>query len=295
MAPTTGRSVEVLTRQQLLRRPSPPTETRRAAHLSHSIVNLSREPLLTICRVLEEDPDLAEAIPAAARQRAIDECIAPAFRLRRGRWSGERADLLQDGIGLLVLEGLLIRRVGVDGRFGAELLGDGDLLRPWQGEDAQPTLPRTTGWRVLQPSRLALLDIRVAQRLARYPELTSKLVGRALERSRTVAVNMAIVHQARIDVRLHMLFWHLADRWGKVGTDGITVALRLTHTVLADLVAARRPTVSGALSELAKRGLVRPVQNGWLLAGEPPGELLELRAVHLPATEPRAGAASTPN
>ena len=37
-------------------------------------------------------------------------------------------------------------------------------------------------------------------------------------RSRHLAVNMAIVQQARIDTRLHMLFWHLADRWGRTGT-----------------------------------------------------------------------------
>lgn len=233
--------------------------------------------MLTICHVLREDPDLAEAIAPELRGRAIDECIAPAVRLRRGRWSGERADLMRDGIGLLVLEGLLIRRVGVDGRYGAELLGEGDLLRPWQGEDAQPTLPRTTGWRVLQPSRLALLDRRVAARLGHYPDLIGRLVGRALERSRNLAVNMAIVHQARVEVRLHMLLWHLADRWGRVGPDGVIVSLGLTHTVLADLVAARRPTVTTALSELSKRGLISSLERGWLLSGEPPVELLELR------------------
>ena len=238
-----------------------------------------------ICHVLREDPDLAAAIPPEVRGRAIDECIAATVRLRRGRWSGERGDVLRDGIGLLVLEGLLIRRVGVDGRFGAELLGEGDLLRPWQGEDAQPTLPRTTGWRVLQPSRVALLDIRAAQRLARYPAVTGRLVGRALERSRNFAVNMAIVHQARVDVRLQMLFWHLADRWGRVGTDGLIVPLRLTHTVLADLVAARRPTVTMALSDLTRRGLIHPVDDGWVLAGEPPGELLELRSVDVRPTD----------
>jgi CRP/FNR family transcriptional regulator, cyclic AMP receptor protein len=244
-------------------------------------MSASEEPMARICHVLREDADLAEAIPPDVRQRAIEECIAPAVRLRRGRWSGEQAGVLRDGIGLLVLEGLLIRRVGVDGRFGAELLGEGDLLRPWQGEDAQPTLPHTTGWRVLRPSRVALLDERVAHRLARYPELTGKLVGRALERSRHLAVNMAIVHHARVDVRLHMLLWHLADRWGRVATDGVIVPLPLTHTVLSDLVAARRPTVTSALSDLAKRGVVHPTDDGWVLSGEPPGELLALRSVEV--------------
>jgi hypothetical protein len=177
------------------------------------------------------------------------------------------------------MEGLLIRRVGVDGRFGAELLGRGDLLQPWQGLDMPSTLGETTERRVLEPMRVALLDEGAARRLARYPELTGCLVSRALERSRNLAVNMAIVHQARVEVRLHMLFWHLADRWGRVRSDGIVIRLPLTHSVLADLVAARRPTVTSALSELAKRGLLRLVDRTWLLSGEPPGELLELQPV----------------
>ena len=48
---------------------------------------------------------------------------------------------MRKALGLLVLDGLIIRRVGVAGRFGAELLGDGDLLRPWEREDAGATLP----------------------------------------------------------------------------------------------------------------------------------------------------------
>jgi CRP-like cAMP-binding protein len=242
-----------------------------------------------ISHVLREDPDLLEAIPFAEREQAIDTCIAPVARIRRGRWTGEWADLTENAIGLLVLQGLLVRRVGIDGRFGAELLGQGDMLRPWQREDAQPTIPQTTGWRVLEPTRVATLDDRVAHRFARYPELTGRLVGRALERSRTLAVNMAIVHQPRVEVRLHMLLWHLADRWGRVRRDGIVVPMRLTHSVLADLVAARRPTVSTSLAELAKRRLVWAEGDEWLLAGDPPTELLELQDVAVGASTSPAG------
>ena len=248
------------------------------------VVNPWERRTAPICHVLREDAGLAEAVAPADRERAIEECIAATVRLPRGRWSGEHTDLMRDGIGLLVLQGLLIRRVGIRGGSGAELLGDGDLLRPWQGEDAQP-LAHTTGWRVLQPTRLAVLDLRAAQRLARYPELTGLLVARALERSRNLVMNMAIVYQARVDVRLHMLLWHLAYRWGYVRTDGTVLPLRLTHAVLAELVAARRPTVTAALSQLAGRGLVHTIDDGWLLAGEPPGELLELQKLAAPPRE----------
>ncbi len=234
---------------------------------------------MTVCQLLREDPELLSAIDPARRPRAVQECIVGVARAARGRWSPLEAPALQRGVGLLVLEGLLIRRVGIDGRSGSELLGEGDLLRPWQGEDAFPTLTMTTGWRVLEPARLALLDEGAARRLAAYPELTGRLVARALERARNLAINMTIVHQARVNVRLRMLLWHLADRWGRVRSDGVILPLRLTHTVLADLVAARRPTVTSALTELARQELVTPVKEGWLLTGEPPGELLALQEV----------------
>ncbi|MCW3033035.1 MAG: family transcriptional regulator, cyclic receptor protein [Solirubrobacteraceae bacterium] len=234
-------------------------------------------PQPAVCRVLELDPGLAEGIPPELHDRAVAECVAREVTIPTGRWRG--APPLNGhrlGIGLLVLAGLLVRRVGIEGRFGAELLGEGDLLRPSDGADEMPTLPMTIGWRVLETARVAILDDAFMGHLADYPQLGGRLVGRAVTRSRNIAVNMAIVHQARVDVRLHMLFWHLAARWGRVGSGGVTVPLRLTHAVLAELVAARRPTVTSALTLLSKRGVVRPTDNGWLLAGESPGELREL-------------------
>ena len=137
-------------------------------------------------------------------------------------------------------------------------------------QEGESTLTLTNDWLVLEPSRVALLDERFVVQLAHFPELAGRLFSRAVSRSRQLAVNMAIVHQARVDVRLHLLFWHLADRWGRVRPDGVVVPLRLTHAVLSDLVAARRPTVTSALSELGRRGLLRPVDEGWLLSGDPP-------------------------
>jgi CRP/FNR family cyclic AMP-dependent transcriptional regulator len=245
---------------------------------------------VSVCHVLSEDPDLAECIAPELRAGAVAHCVARTIRMPRGRWNVPGPEGLRDGIGLLVLEGLLLRRVGIDGRFGAELLGVGDLLRPWQSDDARTTLALTTGWKVLEPVRLALLDEAAARRFADYPQLTGRLVDRALERSRNLTINMAIVHQARVHVRLHMLLWHLADRWGRVRSEGIWLPLALTHTVLADLVAARRPTVTTALTELSRQGLVISAGDGWLLSGEPPGELLELRAFDADTPAPRAAA-----
>jgi hypothetical protein len=243
-----------------------------------------------LCHPLREDPELAEIIPPDRRQQAIEQCTASELRLASGPGTAQALPPIEGGVGLLVMGGLLIRRVGIDGRFGAELLGEGDLLRPWQGEHDSPLLPLETGWSVVHPVRLAVLDEDFSQHFMSYPELAACFVARATQRARNLAVNMAIVHQARVDVRLRMLLWHLAGRWGRVRSDGTAVPLRLTHSVLAELVAARRPTVTSALSDLARRELVRPVKDAWLLYGDPPVELLDFDAAGSRETEPSQNA-----
>jgi CRP/FNR family transcriptional regulator, cyclic AMP receptor protein len=227
----------------------------------------------SVCQVLREDPELADAIPPERRARAVEACVAPEFSLQPGRWGGRGSLGFRGGIGVLVLTGLMIRRVGIDGRYGAELIGEGDLLRPNE-ESVSPLLPLSTDWSIVLPTRLAALDLEFEQQLAQYPELGRSLIARALQRSKNLSVNMAIVHQARVDVRLHMLLWHLAARWGRVRSDGTVLRLRLTHAVLADLVAARRPTVTTALSDLTRRGLVKTDGETWILSGEPPRDVL---------------------
>jgi CRP/FNR family transcriptional regulator, cyclic AMP receptor protein len=227
----------------------------------------------TLCQVLREDPELAEAVAPARRRQAVQACTAAELYITA---ADVTLPISPGGIGLLVLKGLLLRRVGIDGRFGAELLGEGDLLRPWQDDHDAGMLPLKTGWSVLEPARVAVLDEEFVRLLANYPELAPCFVARAMQRARNLAVNMAIVHQARVDVRLQMLLWHLAGRWGRVTSDGMALPLRLTHSVLADLVAARRPTVTSALSDLSRRGMVRAAGDRWLLFGEAPGELLDL-------------------
>jgi hypothetical protein len=239
-----------------------------------------------LCRLLIEDADLAEVVPLERRPQAIEELTAPEITLPVGRWRSPPS-LPPDGVGFVLLGGKLMRRVSIEGRHGVELLGECDLIRPWQRDEA-PTLGLETDWHVIAPVRLAVLDGRFTRMLGRYPELASRLFERAVRRSRRLAVNIAIIHHARVDDRLYLLLWHFAGRWGRVRGDGVVLPLRLTHSVLADLVAARRPTVTSALSELTRRGVLRSVDEGWLLLGDPPVEVGQMaeypaRALSTPA------------
>jgi CRP/FNR family transcriptional regulator, cyclic AMP receptor protein len=81
----------------------------------------------------------------------------------------------------------------------------------------------------------------------------------------------AISQPTGVDRRLLALFWHLAERWGRVGTAGIMIPVALTHRILGHLVGAARPTISSALGGFAKRDqLVRGPRGSWLPRGKPP-------------------------
>ena len=68
-------------------------------------------------------------------------------------------------------------------------------------------------------------------------------------------------------MRLALLLWHLAARWGKVEPGGIRLALPLTHRLLGQLVGAERPSVSHALARLSDAGLVTGRADEWHLHG----------------------------
>ena len=124
---------------------------------------------------------------------------------------------------------------------------------------------------MLAPTTVAVLDERFTALLCRWPGVIARLTANAVGRAQSRSVHLAIAQARRADIRLLLLFRHLADRFGRVGPDGIVVPVPLTHERLAGLVCLRRPTVSAALQELARSGqVVRRPDRSWLLPTEPP-------------------------
>ena len=124
---------------------------------------------------------------------------------------------------------------------------------------------------MLDAGRLAVLDRRFAAQLTRFPEINAIVLDRLSERAQRLAVSQAISQLNGVDRRLLALFWHLAERWGRVVPGGIAVTLPLPHRLIAELVGARRPTVSTSLGLLAEQGLLMREGETWLLPGEPVG------------------------
>lgn len=226
--------------------------------------------------VLDLDPDLLGGMGEPRAEQARQACQAQALELPQGPWQVDPGGLDRSGFGLLVLSGVLCRRVVQNECYGAELIGPGDLMRPWDQVSEWSSIPVESSWLVLQPVRLAVLDSEFARRAAPFPEIAAELLKRALIRSRYLTILVAIISQRRIDTRLTMLFWHLADRFGRRRGERVEIPVPLTHATLAELVAARRPSVTTALSALSERGVLRRTQTGWLLRGTVPPELLEI-------------------
>jgi len=226
----------------------------------------------SIVRVLDEVPELAAGLGRAEAHAARTRCIAAQVLIGDGPWQPPTdARPCSSWLGLLVIEGLIARAVDIDGMRAQEILGPGDLLRPWDDDGQVASVPAQTTWHVLEPVSLAVLDGRFAVAAAPWPSIAMALLRGAVQRGYSRSVLLAIAQARRADVRLLLLFWHLADRWGRVGPDGVSIPLRLTHERLAELVCLRRPTVSMALSGLRSEGKVdRRADGTWVVHGSAP-------------------------
>src|ERR671933_2558466 len=225
---------------------------------------LAAEPVRQWVALLDADRSLAAAVAPATLAAARPACLACAEWLDPGAWQPPDDLGGPGGLGLLVLDGFLVRHVDVVGRPATELLGAGDLLRPWQPDR---TAPFSSGacWHVLEHCRVALLDERVCAVIGRWPDLVAALVGRALARSREQAVALAVGQIPSMRLRLLVVLWHIAGRWGLRQDGGTVVPVRLTHELLANLTSGQRPSVSHAITALRRRGLIDRRPDGRLV------------------------------
>ncbi len=222
-------------------------------------------------QLLDVDPDLARELDPRRAREAVQRLYARAIDFPRGRWVPDQS--VFEGmrpIGLLLLDGLLVRETTVDDHPSAELLGPGDLLRAWDDSEHEELLPRTVEWTALDGDARRDLDP-PSLRAAHWPEIFASLLDRAAQRAERLVVLQAIAHLTRVDDRLLALLWCLAERWGRVLPDGVLVALPLSHRTLAGMVGARRPSVTTALGQLIARGEIERRADGeWLLRGTRP-------------------------
>lgn len=225
--------------------------------------------------IVDADPEFAELLDDRELEKARRRALTRVQRLNTGEW--DVAGALEPGVhhrGFLIVDGLLSREVDVLGRRCIELIGHGDVMRPWSWDDEGSHVHAEIGWLVLEPTRLAVLDHGLVARIVPWPQLGVELFNRGTRRAHHLAVALAIAHHHRVEDRLLLTLWHLAERWGRVTPDGIVLPLPLGHQRLADLVGAHRPSVTTAMGALTRAGMLSRRGGGdWVLHGEPPEKL----------------------
>jgi CRP/FNR family transcriptional regulator, cyclic AMP receptor protein len=238
-----------------------------------------------LIRIFDYDPDLLEGLEDATAELVRHRVAARRMWAEPGTWRPRFGPGETRGhLGLLVIDGLLVRTVRLAGREASEVVGPGDLIRPWDADDALGSVESTSEWRVLQPTTFAALDEQFGRRIADWPTITAQLLSRSVRRCRTLVHQAAIAHVRHAETRVLLALWQLADRWGKVTTEGVVVPVPLTHQLLAQITCLQRPTVSAALGHLSAAGKVSSRRDGgWVLHGAPP---------HLPTGDAEARAAA---
>jgi CRP/FNR family cyclic AMP-dependent transcriptional regulator len=230
-----------------------------------------------LVRVLEVDPDLGQDLDPAVFAVAERELVTETISAPRGIWDAEATwEAVPAELGMLLLEGVLARDVRIGRRATLEILGPGDIVRPWPKDRHAAALTASLRFEALEPVRFAVLDDAFAQSAARWPPVLGQVTGRVMGRATSASLRLLIHQVVRIDDRILLSLWGLAERFGRVTPEGVLVPVPINHTMMARFVGAQRPTVSQAVGELVRRGDVeRLADGGWLLKGSFPEQLLD--------------------
>lgn len=219
-------------------------------------------------RLLEFDADLGADLGPEQLAEAQRQVVLPTLALDRGTWEtsalGEAAGVQGEVRGFLVLAGAASVDLALFGQVCTRLITPRELilLDGWQVD----SIPVEASWTVLDPARLAILDDRLAVIAARWPGLMTSILKRAAQQVRHTLLQQAISQLPRVEDRLLALLWSIADRQGVVRGDGVWVHLPVTHATLAQMIGARRPTVSIGLRVLSDQGYITAGEDGWLIS-----------------------------
>jgi hypothetical protein len=196
---------------------------------------------------------------------AKQTCLGNLVRVPRGPWrpplaAGDRGNIL----GLVVVEGVLAREASLGSHRTLELLCQDDILL-LPTADERPAIGNGTRLTALVDVELVVLSDSYLRAAARWPPLLLNLHRRLESQRQRFAIQALTTHLPRAEDRILLMLWHLADSCGRVTRDGTVLPLSLTHDVIGQLTAARRPTVTRAFNVLQSAGYVERRPAGCLL------------------------------
>ena len=208
--------------------------------------------------LLDAQPELASFLTGEERALAA-RLVVPVLTVEVGEVDLHALLTEAGAFAAIVLNRILLYRLRIREQSALALVGPGDMV-------ALTGSPRSAllsdgGYRATGPTHLALLDDRVLMAARRFPRLVAGLHARTAEQHERLTTHMAICQLARVEDRVLAMLWLLAESWGRVTASGTTLPLTLTHDTLGELIGAKRPTVTLALTELGatrRRGAAGP-------------------------------------
>jgi CRP/FNR family transcriptional regulator, cyclic AMP receptor protein len=240
-------------------------------------------------RLLDVEPDLGQALGPGHQESAM-RLTVPVLMLLPGRVEPDELGFGDDCFGAVIHDGLILHRLVLGDRVTARLLGPGDIIVP--ADPLSRTLQQS--YDATRECTVALLDDRVATAARLLPELLPLLQRRMAAQHQRLVVQMGICQLPRVSDSILALLWMLAESWGRVGREGTILPMQLTHTTIGELVGAKRPTVTLALSELAREQAIVREPRGWLLLSPPPQAVASLLSAPAPRLAGPAPAADAP-
>jgi hypothetical protein len=210
------------------------------------------------------DTDLREPRPSDS-ERSMGRLAVRALDLPVGPFDAQGIAPHPAGwLGLLLLDGVVAVERDAGRAHTSWLMGADDLVRPW--DMSEFSLLTGSAWRALSPTRIALLDADFSRRVGGIPLVTRELLARASQTTHWLMATSLITGLPLVAQRLTVLFELLAERWGTVRPDGVSLSLPLTHNLIARMTGSHRPSVTLALRTLREQGIVEPLGRGrWLL------------------------------
>jgi CRP/FNR family transcriptional regulator, cyclic AMP receptor protein len=262
---------------------------RAAALTDPALFALGARPVLA----LDHDPDLGAALDPQERAQARRVCIAHIAHVPRGEWrvpdeslQAERSDI----VGFILIEGTLCREVGLGAYRSIELLCGGDvLLVPVEDLEADPPLFPLVHT-ALSELTVMVLGTPFLRAAARWPALMCAVQQRLADQQARLIRQSLALHLPRAEHRVLLILWTLAQRCGRVRSDGLLLPLLLTHEALSRVTGARRSTVSLALATLRSSGHLIMREDGFLLTDS---ALAEIEAITAPRPGSTVGASIT--
>ena len=212
-------------------------------------------------------PYIVTAIPLHERELAERVLLAPLLDACNEDLAPALASTSRDVFAFVLIDGVVLKETTFATRSALELLGPGDVFAPPLTASHQIDFRAVSRYLAHGPVTLAALDERFKQAARRWPGLSDLLHDRLGRQTHRASMHTAMLHLPRVEERIVALFSDLAERLGRMASDGILIDVPLTHELIGRLVGSRRPTVSIALQALDCDSVLRRLDDDrWKLA-----------------------------